>query len=78
MAFPWTRRMRRAARQSDSRVARVLFVRGMAFAGHRLYLGVSPASILCVDWHTSELLDVYEHSDDVTHAIHGLAIAPDA
>jgi len=78
MSFPWARQKRRAARQSDSRVARVLFVRGLAFADRHVYVGVSPASILRIDWHASTLDDVYEHSDDVAHAIHGLAIATDA
>ena len=78
MAFPWVRGLRRAARQTEHQVAKPLFVRGMAFFGRHIYVGVSPASILCIDWRTSALEDVYEHSDDIRTAIHGLAITPDA
>jgi hypothetical protein len=52
--------------------ARPLFVRGMDKVGTRLFIGVSPASILCLDWETGKLLDVFTYSQDVRVAVHGL------
>jgi hypothetical protein len=75
-SFGWVRRLRRSIREnSDQRLARPLFTRGLAFDGDVAAVGISPASVLLVDWREPELLDVYQHSSDVRHAIHGLAIA---
>lgn len=49
-----------------------LFVRGLALAGSTLFIGVSPASIIQIDWRTGELIDIYQYSDNVHAAIHGI------
>jgi len=77
MAFPWVKALRQSARQGEDReVAKALFTRGLAFSGDHFLVGLSPASLLLVDWRNHTLEDVYEHSTDVRVAIHGLTIAP--
>jgi hypothetical protein len=60
--------------QSDA-LARSLFVRGLQVRGDLVFAGVSPATILCLDWRTGRLVDAYQHSDRVTCAVHGLQVA---
>jgi hypothetical protein len=52
-----------------------LFVRGMALAGDWLFVGISPASILQIDWQTDKLVDAYTYSQDTHVSIHGLRVA---
>ncbi len=91
MAFPWVRdlersvervsRLSRALRRrgiGGPIVARPLFVRGLARTGGRLYVGLSPASILEIDEASGELVDAYQHSTNVREAVHGLHVEPGA
>jgi hypothetical protein len=56
-------------------VATPLFARGLQVIGDRLYVGVSPASIICIDWPSGRLLDAFQYTDKVTTAVHGLVVA---
>jgi len=53
---------------------RPLFVRGLDLVDGLLFVGISPAAILCIDLHTEELLDVYQYSSDIRVAVHGLRV----
>jgi hypothetical protein len=55
-------------------VAAPLFARGLQVVGDHVFVGVSPASVLCIDWPAGRLVDVYQYSDQVTTAIHGLVV----
>jgi hypothetical protein len=50
------------------------FVRGLDLVGDHLFIGISPAAILCIDWRSEELIDVFNYSSDVRMAVHGLKI----
>lgn len=86
-AFPFARALERraAAKSSASRVlgklgltqatvARPLFVRGLDRVGDLLFVGVSPASVLAIDWRRGELVDAYRYSADVEVCVHGLKV----
>lgn len=87
--FAWVRRLLRSCspgwlRRSWARlrgrclpaaVARPLFVRGLDVLGDELFVGVSPASILRINWRTGELLDAIQLSDDIRDCVHGLRVA---
>ncbi|HVC71615.1 MAG TPA: hypothetical protein VNC61_15280 [Acidimicrobiales bacterium] len=55
-------------------VAAPLFARGLQVHGDRVFVGVSPASILLIDWPAGRLIDTFQHSDQVTTAVHGLVV----
>jgi hypothetical protein len=85
--YPLVRRLKRAAwtanlfravrkRRIKSAVARPIFVRGLDRVGDRLFVGISPASILCIDIGSGGLLDSYQYDGDVRVCVHGLKVAP--
>jgi len=50
-----------------------LFVRGLDIVdGHRILVGVAPATILEIDIDRQRLLDLFRFADDVGDAVHGL------
>lgn len=51
-----------------------LFVRGCHVHENRLFVGMSPASIACLDITTWKLIDFFQYSTDVRTAIHGLHV----
>jgi len=51
---------------------RALFLRGMSLMDNLLFVGVSPATILCIDWHNGNLLDMYSYSKEIRVCVHGL------
>jgi hypothetical protein len=53
--------------------ARPLYLRGLAIHGNYIFAGFSPATIVCIDKNTGELVDYYFHSTDMRDCIHGLA-----
>lgn len=53
--------------------ARPLYLRGLAIHGDYIFAGFSPATIVCIDKRTGELVDYYFHSTDLRVCIHGLA-----
>jgi len=59
-----------------SSVAHPIFVRGLDLADNHIFVGISPATILCVNYQTGELVDLFPFSDDVRVCIHGLKIFP--
>ncbi len=61
--------------KARSHIARPLFLRGLAVADSRAWLGFSPATIVCIDWEQGRLIDLYQHSGDVRVCVHGLALA---
>ena len=50
------------------------FVRGMDLHEELLFIGISPASVLCVNWITGELVDTFQYSQDVRKAVHGVKV----
>jgi hypothetical protein len=50
------------------------YVRGLDIAGDLLYVGISPASILCVDWRKEKLVGRFDYSSDLRISVHGLKI----
>ncbi len=54
--------------------ARPLYLRGLAIHGDFIFAGLSPATIVCIDKHSGELVDYYFHSTDARVCIHGLAV----
>lgn len=58
----------------EGTVPRPLFVRGLALDGPHLFVGVSPAAILQINWETETLVDAYQYSTDVEECIHGLDV----
>lgn len=71
------KRALRATGLSRSSIAKPLFVRGLALHGDRAFVGVSPASILEIDWRRQELVDAFRFSRDVHVCVHGLAVDAD-
>lgn len=55
-------------------VAKPLFVRGLVRDESHLFVGVSPAAILQIDWQTGELVDAYQYADNVHVCVHGLEV----
>ena len=55
--------------------ARPLYLRGLALHGDFIFAGFSPATIVCINKNTVELVDYYFHSDDARVCIHGLTVA---
>ena len=54
-----------------------LFVRGLQVIDERRILaGISPASLIEIDFHSGNLLDCYRYSEDVGDAVHGLVCMP--
>jgi hypothetical protein len=53
-----------------------LFVRGLQIQGDVVFAGISPATILEINWVTGELVDLYQFSDDVQVCVHGLQLRP--
>jgi hypothetical protein len=50
------------------------FVRGLDLVGDHLFIGISPAAILCIDWRSEKLIDVFNYSSDIRMAVHGLKV----
>lgn len=59
-----------------SSVAHPIFIRGLDLADNHIFVGISPATILCVNYQTGELVDLFPFSDDVRVYIHGLKVFP--
>ncbi len=55
-------------------VAAPLFLRGMDVVGDKLFVGISPATILCLDLNTKSLVGVYQYSSDVRVCVNGLRV----
>lgn len=53
---------------------RPVFVRGLDKLGDLVFVGISPASILCIDWRSGELVGYYRYSADVAVCVHGLRV----
>lgn len=55
---------------------RPVFVRGLARHDGRLFVGISPATILQLDEASGAVVDAYVHSRDVRVCVHGLEVDP--
>jgi hypothetical protein len=72
---PWQVRARNFI--ARKRMARPLFTRGMCrLDGSRLLVGVSPATVLELDYKQGRLLDLCQLSDSPNECVHGLEAAP--
>lgn len=52
--------------------ARPLYLRGLTVTEDFIFAGFSPATIVCIDKQSGELIDYYFHSTDARVCIHGL------
>lgn len=59
------------AEQGD---AASLFLRGMDVAGDKLFVGLSPATILSLDLNTKNLVGSYRYTSDVRVGFEGLKV----
>ena len=66
--------LRKLKLKSSPVVARPLFVRGLMKKDNLLFVGTSPAMILCFDLNTDELIDYFVYSKNTRVAIHGLNV----
>jgi len=55
-------------------VPRPVFLRGLDRIGHYLFVGISPATVLCIDLRSGKLLDYFSYTDKVNVCIHGLKV----
>jgi hypothetical protein len=53
---------------------RPVYLRGLDKIGDLLFAGISPATILCIDMKSGNLLDSFSYSNDVNTCIHGLKV----
>jgi hypothetical protein len=51
-----------------------LFIRGLDMVGDHLFIGLSPASILRVDWRRGDLVDAFNYAKDAEATIHGVRV----
>jgi hypothetical protein len=64
-------------RQPDQPFNQSIFVRGLEIVDKKTILaGISPAAVLEIDIDRGRLLDLYQHSEDVGDAVHGLRHLP--
>lgn len=54
--------------------ARPVFVRGLEKLDNFLFIGISPATILCIDVNSGKLIDSFTYSKDVRSCIHGIKV----
>jgi hypothetical protein len=59
---------------SQQEIVMPFFVRGMDIQDDLLYVGISPASVLCLDWQSGNLVDSFTYSKDIRKAVHGLKV----
>ena len=85
--LPWVRKLaksvagprlgrlsRKKVRPRPGGVAMPLFARGLQVVGDIVYVGIAPATILCIDWPRGELIDSFQYSTEVNVAVHGLQV----
>lgn len=61
----------------DIIASRPIFLRGLCLTPHNTLLaGISPATIMEVDWKSGRLVDSFTYSSDVNNAIHGIVCVP--
>jgi hypothetical protein len=88
MTFPWVRELERKVNPGllkttlgkvglGESVARPLFLRGLDRVGDLLFVGCSPAAILCINWRTKSWVDAYLYNEDVRTCVHGLQVWKD-
>ncbi len=53
-------------------VSRPLFIRGLDIVGNNLFVGLSPATIICIDYKTGKMIDAFNYSSNVLNCVHGL------
>jgi hypothetical protein len=56
--------------------ARPLYLRGLAIHENLIFAGFSPATIVCLDKSSGEVLDYYFHTTDARVCVHGLVVDP--
>lgn len=70
----WGKEVTKKVGLTEGSVAKPLFVRGLVQWGDMLFVGVSPAAILQIDWTSGALVDAYRYSSDVHVCVHGLEV----
>ena len=54
--------------------ADIIFIRGMDMINEDLFIGISPASIVHINWEKEMLYDLFTYSLDPKYAVHGLKV----
>jgi hypothetical protein len=65
----------RATKLTRKTAPRPLWVRGLDRSEGRLYVGISPAAVLCLDETTGDLIEIFAYSSDARVCVHGLKVA---
>lgn len=83
--FPWVRDLERrlglGKRWHDfltgrrKTVAKPFFVRGLDVVGDLVFVGFSPASVVCFHRGSGEFVDSFNYSEDVRVCVHGLKVS---
>lgn len=60
----------------DSHPNRPGFVRGLAIRDGRLFVGISPATIVEIDERTGRVVDRFDYAEEVRACVHGLEVEP--
>ena len=55
-------------------IAHPLFLRGLDIAGDLIFVGMSPATIVCINWRKGEFIDGFRYSKNIRHCVHGLKV----
>ena len=50
------------------------YVRGLDLVESKLFIGISPSSIICIDIKSKRLIDIFNYTLDFNNAIHGLKV----
>ncbi len=79
-AMPWFQLRKKLEKMNllPARASMPLFARGLARHAGKLYVGISPATILVIDEATAELVDLFTDTRDVDSCVHGLEVDPAA
>lgn len=59
---------------AGGKAARPLFLRGLDIVGRKIFIGATPAIILCIDLDSGELIDQFVYSSNVLLGIHGIKV----
>lgn len=72
--LPFVQGVNKSVPPGSKPLALPVFARGLTVEGDWLFVGISPAAVLCLDWTTGQMIDAYQYSTEIRDAIHGLCI----
>lgn len=72
-SLPWVYRLEREVGEGPP-YADPIFARGLRVRDGEVFVGISPASVVSIDWESADTTGVYQHSERVDTVVHGLAL----